>query len=60
MTTEKTDRSREYEEKCAAMGCCSPLKMAEMMARCGEDMKCECGPMMQEMMKGGYWKQKEK
>ncbi len=60
MTAERTGQSGGYEEKFAAMGCCSPQKLAEMMARCGKDMKCECGPMMQEMMKDGYCQPKEK
>lgn len=60
MTTERTDRSREYEEKCGAIGCCSPKKPAEMMARCGKDMKGDCSPMMQEMVKAGYCRPKEK
>lgn len=52
MTTEKTGQKNEREEKCAAMDCCSPQRFAEMMAKCGDDMKCECGAMMQEIMKG--------
>jgi hypothetical protein len=56
MTSEKTNQKNEHEEKSATMGCCSPQKFAEMMGECGEDVQCECGPMMkgmQEMMKGG-------
>ena len=53
MTTEKTDQKNEQDEKCASMGCCPPQKFAEMMAKCSEEMKCDCGSMMQEMMQGG-------
>ncbi len=60
MTDEKTGKKNEHEEKCAAMGCCSPQKLAEMMAKCGEDMQCECGPMMQEMMKSGCGQPEQK
>ena len=35
-------------------------EIAEMMARCGEAMKCECGSMMQEMMKGAFGKPEQK
>lgn len=52
MTTEKTGQKNEREEKCAAMDCCSPQRFAEMMAKCGDDMKRKCCAMMQEMMKG--------
>ncbi len=60
MTTEKIGQKNEDEEKCAAMDCCSPNKFAGMMARCGEDMKHECGTMMQEMMKGGCCQSEQK
>ena len=53
MTTEKTSQKNEHEENCATMGCCPPQKFAEMMANCNEEMKCDCGSMMQEVMKGG-------
>lgn len=60
MTTEKTGQENEREEKCAVMGCCSPQSFAEMMARCGKEMKGECGAKMQEMMKGGCCPPEEK
>ena len=53
MTTEKTDQKNEHEEKCPPTGCCPPQKFTEMMAKCGEEMKCDCSNLMQEMMKGG-------
>jgi hypothetical protein len=53
MTTEGTNQNGKHEEKCAGMDHCSPQTFAEMMAKCGDDMKCMCGPMMQEMMKRG-------
>ena len=63
MTTEKTNQKNEHEEKSTTMGCCSPQKFAEMMAKCGEEMQGECGSMMkgmQEMMKGGCCQPKQK
>ncbi len=60
MTTEKTDNKDGFAEKCAAMDCCSPQKMAEMMAKCGDEMKCGCGAMMQERMKDGCCQPEEK
>ena len=53
MTTEKTDQKNDHEEKDATTGCCSPQKFTEMMAKCGEGMKCDCSGMMTKMMKGG-------
>jgi hypothetical protein len=60
MISEKTSQKKEQEEKCPAMGRCSPQKFWEMMVKCGEDTKCKCEVMMQEMMKGGGCKQEEK
>jgi hypothetical protein len=60
MTTAKEGQKNEREEKGAVMGCCSPQKFAEMMARCSKEMKGECGAMMQEMMKGGCCPPEEK
>lgn len=54
MTTEKTEQKNEQEERDTTASCCSPQKFAEMMTKCGADMKCECGGMMAKMMKGGY------
>ncbi len=54
MTTEQKGQKNEHEAKCPAMDCCSPEKFAAMMAKCRDDMKCECGPMMLEMMKGEW------
>jgi hypothetical protein len=53
MTTERTGQSRKHEEKCAVMDCCSPQTFAEMMAKCGDEMRCECREMMLEIMKRG-------
>ena len=60
MTTEKTGQEQEQEEKCPANDCCSPQKFAEMMTKSGEGMKCDCGDMMQEMMKGGCCQPEQK
>lgn len=60
MTTEKTNQEQEQEEKCPAIDCCSPQKFAEMMTKCGEGMKCDCGAMMQEMMTGGRCQPEQK
>ena len=60
MTTGKTGQEQEQEEKCPAIDCCSPQKFAEMMTKCGEGMKCDCGDMMQEMMKGGCCQPEQK
>jgi hypothetical protein len=60
MTTEKEGQENEREEKCAGMDCCSPQRFAEMMAKCGKEMKGECGAMMQEMMQGGCCPPEEK
>jgi hypothetical protein len=51
MTTEKAGQKNEREEKCAAMGCCSPQCFVKMMDKCGDGMKRECGVMMKEMGK---------
>jgi len=60
MTTEKTGQENEREEKRAILDCCSPQKFAEMMARCGKEMKGGCAAAMQEMMKGGCCQSEEK
>ena len=60
MTTEKSDQKHEQKAKCSPMDCCSPQKFAEMMAKCGEDMKYDCRSMMLEMMKGGDFQQEPK
>lgn len=60
MTTENSSQTDEREEKGTVMGCCSPQRFMKMMAGCGEDMKCDCGAMMQEMMKGGCRPTEEK
>ena len=60
MTTEKTDQGKEPEEKGAGFGCCSPEKFAEMMAKCGPDMKGGRCTMMQEMMKKGCSRPEQK
>ncbi len=51
MTTGKTGQEKSREEKSAAKNCCSPQRFAEMMAKFGDDMNCQCGAMMQKMMK---------
>jgi hypothetical protein len=58
MTTEKTDQTKETEEKGAGMGCCSPQAFSEMMAKCGP--KSKCSVIVQEMMKGGCCQPEEK
>ena len=60
MTTEKEGQENEREEKCAVMDCCSPQRFAEMMAKCGDAMKGDCGAMMQGMIKGGCCQPEEK
>jgi len=60
MTTEEKGQTNEREGKCPEMACCSPQRFAEMMAMGGEVKKCECGPMMQEMMKGAFGKPERK
>ncbi len=60
MTTEKSEKKIEQEEEYASMGCCSPQKMTEMLAKCNKEMHCECVDMIREMMKGGYCKPKQK
>jgi hypothetical protein len=53
MTTESTSQYGKHEEKRAVMDCCSLQTFAEMMAKRGDDMKCMCSAMMQEIMKRG-------
>ena len=60
MTTEETGQKHEQKEKCSQMDCCSPQIIAEMMAKCGEGMKSDCGSMMKEMMNGGFFEQEQK
>lgn len=60
MTTEKKDQTNEREEKRSFTDCCSPQKFAEMMTKCGPDMKGGCCAMMQEMMKGGCGQPEQK
>lgn len=60
MTTEKAGQENEREEKSEVTDCCSPQKFAEMMARCGKEIKGGCGTIMQEMMKGGCCRPEEK
>jgi len=60
MTTEETGQKHEQKEKNSSMDCCSPHKFAEMMAKCGESMKCDCSSMMKEMRKGGFFEQEQK
>ena len=50
MTTEKTDQKNEQEEKSTTTDCCSRQNFTNMMNKCGEGMKCDCGSMMPKMM----------
>lgn len=45
MTAEETGQKHEQNETCPSMDCCSPHKFAEMMAKCGEGMQCDCRSM---------------
>lgn len=59
MTAEKTGHNGQKEQGTATCRCL-PQRFLEMMAKCGDDRKRECGAMMQEMMEGGCCRPGEK